>query len=100
MGNLDNMGYIHHGVLREATDTEEMVHCFSFQVPKPAGSVPRHVMDQLLPELGACVAFWALTISAFPTIREEHWHHHVPFFNLFHILPYTLHNSVVIIKSQ
>ena len=99
MANFDHMDHIHHGVLREAGNTEEVVEDLSLHVPEPAGSISGHA-EQLSRELGAWVALWAIAVYAFPTVPEEHWHHYVPLFNFFHMLPHALHNSAPIINMR
>lgn len=69
MGNFDDMGNIHDSVLREDANAQKIVQRFSIHhVPKHAGSISWHVINQPVLELGAHVAFWASAIIAFLTV--------------------------------
>lgn len=94
--NLHDMRYIDHRVLGKARDTEEMVYWVSVTVDESRRPVSWHAAVELIRKLGASIPHYGHTVSTFSTVSLEHRYHQVSFLYFLHMLPHTLHNTIMI----
>ena len=92
--DLDDLVHVHHGVLAEAGNAEEVVERDAAGVAEPGGVVARHPRAHRERELGAYVAPGWPAVSALAALRQERRHHRVPRGEALHVLAHALHHPV------